>query len=92
MEPYDQKWVSKLERGAVLEAGIFTTTKGFSRAWQKGNLTKKEETEKWMRELRQMEKAMAAHSRILAWGIQGQGILVGCCLWGCTESDTTEAT
>ena len=22
---------------------------------------------------------------------QGQGNLVGCCLWGCTESDTTEA-
>ena len=23
---------------------------------------------------------------------QGWGSLVGCCLWGCTESDTTEAT
>ena len=23
---------------------------------------------------------------------QGQGCLVGCCLWGCTELDTTEAT
>ena len=23
---------------------------------------------------------------------QGLGSLVGCCLWGCTESDTTEAT
>ena len=23
---------------------------------------------------------------------QGQGSLVGCCLWGCTESDTTEAS
>ena len=23
---------------------------------------------------------------------QGQGSLVGCCLWGCTELDTTEAT
>ena len=23
---------------------------------------------------------------------QGQGSLVGCCLWGCIESDTTEAT
>ena len=23
---------------------------------------------------------------------QGQGSLVGCCLWGCTGSDTTEAT
>ena len=23
---------------------------------------------------------------------QGQRSLVGCCLWGCTESDTTEAT
>ena len=23
---------------------------------------------------------------------QGRGSLVGCCLWGCTESDTIEAT
>ena len=23
---------------------------------------------------------------------QGRGSLLGCCLWGCTESDTTEAT
>ena len=23
---------------------------------------------------------------------QGWGILVGCCLWGCTESDTTDVT
>ena len=23
---------------------------------------------------------------------QGRGSLVGCCLWGCTESETTEAT
>ena len=23
---------------------------------------------------------------------QGRGSLVGCCLWGLTESDTTEAT
>ena len=23
---------------------------------------------------------------------QGWGSLAGCCLWGCTESDTTEAT
>ena len=23
---------------------------------------------------------------------QGWGSLVGCCLWGCTESDMTEAT
>ena len=23
---------------------------------------------------------------------QGQGSLVGCCLWGCTESDITEST
>ena len=28
----------------------------------------------------------------LPGGSQGQGSLVGCCLWGHTESDTTEAT
>ena len=32
------------------------------------------------------------HSSVLAWRIQGRGSLVGCRLWGRTESDTTEAT
>ena len=35
---------------------------------------------------------MAAHSSVLAWRIPGMGSLVGCRLWGRTESDTTEAT
>ena len=35
---------------------------------------------------------MAAHSSILAWGIPGTAEPVGWHLWGCTESDTTEAT
>ena len=35
---------------------------------------------------------MAAHSSVLAWRIQGQGSLVGCRLWGCTDLDTTEVT
>ena len=39
-----------------------------------------------------LEKEMATHSSILAWRIPGQGSLVGCRLWGRTESDTTEAT
>ena len=39
-----------------------------------------------------LEKEMATHSSVLAQRIPGQGSLVGCCLWGCTESDTTEAT
>ena len=33
-----------------------------------------------------LEKEMATHSSVLAWN------LVGCCLWGHTESDMTEAT
>ena len=41
---------------------------------------------------RALEKEMATHSSLLAWRIQGQGSLVGCHLWGCTELDTTEAT
>ena len=28
---------------------------------------------------------------ILAWRIPGSGSLMGCCLWGRTELDTTEA-
>ena len=39
-----------------------------------------------------LEEEMATHSNILAWRILGRGSLVDCCLWGCTESDTTEAT
>ena len=39
-----------------------------------------------------LEKEMAAHSSVLAWRIPGTGGLVGCRLWGRTESDTTEAT
>ena len=33
-----------------------------------------------------LEKEMATHSSVLAWG---PGSLVGCRLWGCTESDMT---
>ena len=39
-----------------------------------------------------LEKEMATHSSVLAWRIPGAGSLVGCRLWGRTESDTTEAT
>ena len=39
-----------------------------------------------------LEKEMATHSRFLPGESQGRGSLVGCRLWGRTESDTTEAT
>ena len=39
-----------------------------------------------------LEKAMATHSNVLPGESQGWGSLVGCRLWGHTESDTTEAT
>ena len=40
-----------------------------------------------------LEKEMATHSSILAWGIPGtEEPGVGCRLWGRTESDTTEGT
>ena len=39
-----------------------------------------------------LEKEMATHSSVLAWRIPGTGGLVGCRLWGRTESDTTEVT
>ena len=32
------------------------------------------------------------HSSVLAWRIPGMGSLVGCRLWGCTESHMTEAS
>ena len=43
-----------------------------------------------VRLIKVMEKEMATHSSVLE--SQGRGSLVGCCLWGRTESDTTEAT
>ena len=39
-----------------------------------------------------LEKEMATHSSVLAWRIPGKGSLLGCRLWGRTESDTTEVT
>ena len=35
---------------------------------------------------------MATHSSVLAWRLPGMEDLVGGRLWGCTESDTSEAT
>ena len=37
-----------------------------------------------------LEKEMATHSSVLAWRIPGTGSLVGCRLWGHTESNMTE--
>ena len=39
-----------------------------------------------------LEEEMATHSSVLAWRIPGTGSLVGCRLWGRTESNTTEVT
>ena len=39
-----------------------------------------------------LEKEMATHSSVLPGESQGWGSLVGCCLWGHTESDMTEVT
>ena len=39
-----------------------------------------------------LEKEMATHSSALAWRIPGTEKPGGCSPWGCTESDTTEAT
>ena len=39
-----------------------------------------------------LEKAMAPHSVLLPGKPQGRGSLVGCLLWGHTESDMTEMT
>ena len=41
---------------------------------------------------RALEKEMATHFSVLDCRITGMGSLVGFYLWGCTESDTTEAT
>ena len=43
-------------------------------------------------QFRALEKEMATHFSVLAGRIPGQGSLVGCHLWGRTESDMTEVT
>ena len=40
----------------------------------------------------ELEKEMATHSVFLPGESHGRGSLVGCSLWGHTESDMTEAT
>ena len=39
-----------------------------------------------------LEEGITTHSSVLPGESQGLGSLVGYRLWGCTESDTTEAT
>ena len=39
-----------------------------------------------------LEKEMATYPVFLPGKSQGWGSLMGCRLWGCTESDTTDAT
>ena len=39
-----------------------------------------------------LEKEIATHSSVLAWRIPGSGSLVGCRLWGRTESDMSQST
>ena len=39
-----------------------------------------------------LEKEKATYSMFLPGESQGQESLMGCCLWGCTESDMTEVT
>ena len=39
-----------------------------------------------------LEEEMATHSSVLPGESQGRGSLVGCRLWGRSESDKTEAT
>ena len=39
-----------------------------------------------------LEKEMAPTPVFLPGESQGRGSLMGCCLWGRTESDTTEVT
>ena len=39
-----------------------------------------------------LEREMVTHSSVPAWRIPGMGSLVGCHLWGRTESDMTEVT
>ena len=57
------------------------------------NMPAKQETQvQFLGQEDPLEKEMATHSGVLAWRIPGVGELVGCRLWGHTESDMTEVT
>ena len=59
---------------------------GVARSWtQLGNFT-------FNFHFHALEKEMTTHSSVLAWRISGIGEPGGLPSWGCTESDTTEAT
>ena len=39
-----------------------------------------------------LEVGVATHSSIIAWAVPWMEEAGGCCLWGRTESDTTDVT
>ena len=58
---------------------------------QSTELWKESDMTKWLH-FHALEKEMATHSSVPAGESQGRRSLVGCHLWGRTESDTTEVT
>ena len=78
----------KAEIGESRVSQVAPTVKNLPAVW-----------EIWVQSLGQedpLEKGVATHSSILAWGVfqpgesHGQRSLVGYSPWGCKESDTTE--
>ena len=70
------------EPGGAWKAAVHGVAKGWTR---QSNFT-------FTFHFHALEKETATHSSVLPGESQGWGSLVGCHLWGFTESDMTEAT
>ena len=80
--PFQYSWLENPMDGGAWKIAVHGVAKGQT---QLSNFT-------FTFHFHALEKEMATHCSVLAWRIQGRGSLVGCCLWGHIESDTTEVT
>ena len=83
------KLESRLLRDILITSDMQMTPPLWQKAKELKSLLMKEESEKVGLKLNIQKIKIMASSRIIS---QGRGSLVGCHLWGHTESDTTEAT
>ena len=78
-----------LEKGMATQSSIFAWRIPWTGAWQT-TVHRMAKSRTWLSTKHSIPKEPTPV--FLPGESQGRGSLVGCCLWGCTESDTTEVT